>query len=94
MKFSKSLLAVSMSAMMLFSSPVANTGLLAIQTVEAAVTKAPTLNKTSAAIYEGAAIQLSLRNAVASRISWRVSSPSILQITQKGYVKGLKPPHD
>lgn len=65
MKFSKSLLAVSMSAMMLFSSPVANTGLLAIQTVEAAVTKAPTLNKTSAAIYEGAAIQLSLRNAVA-----------------------------
>lgn len=90
MKFSKSLLAVSMSAMMLFSAPVANTGLLAIQTVEAAVTKAPTLNKTSAAIYEGAAIQLSLRNAVASRISWRVSSPSILQITQKGYVKGVK----
>lgn len=90
MKFSKSLLAVSMSAMMLFSAPVANTGLLATQTVEAAVTKTPVLNKASATIYEGAAIQLSLNNAVASRISWKVSSPSVLQINQKGYVKGVK----
>lgn len=39
MKFSKSLLAVSMSAMMLFSAPVANAGILQCQTVEAAVSK-------------------------------------------------------
>ena len=34
MKFSKSLLAVSMSAMMLFSAPVANAGILQCQTPE------------------------------------------------------------
>lgn len=56
MKFSKSLLAVSMSAMMLFSAPVANAGILQCQTVEAAVSKTSKLNKTTANLTLGKGI--------------------------------------
>lgn len=90
MKFSKSLLAVSMSAMMLFSAPVANAGILQCQTVEAAVSKTSKLNKTTANLTLGKGIQLSLSNAVPSKIMWKVSSPTILGVTQRGYVTGLK----
>lgn len=67
MKFSKSLLAVSMSAMMLFSAPVANAGILQCQTVEAAVSKTSKLNKTTANLTLGKGVQLSLSNAVSSK---------------------------
>ena len=90
MKFSKSLLAVSMSAMMLFSAPVANAGILQCQTVEAAVSKTSKLNKTTANLTLGKGVQLSLSNAVSSKIMWKVSSPTILGVTQRGYVTGLK----
>lgn len=73
-----------------FSAPVANAGILQCQTVEAAVSKTSKLNKTTANLTLGKGIQLSLSNAVSSKIMWKVSSPTILGVTQRGYVTGLK----
>ena len=94
MKFSKSLLAVSMSAMMLFSAPVANAGILQCQTVEAAVSKTSKLNKTTANLTLGKGIQLSLSNAVSSKIMWKVCYVQRQNIQmqsngQSGSVKGF-----
>ena len=92
MKFSKSLLAVSMSAMMLFSAPAAESGIFqTAYTAEAAVTKTPVLNKSAVTLTTGNGIQLSLRNADSNKITWKVSDGYILGVTQKGYVKGYQP---
>lgn len=89
MKLSKSLLAVNMSAAILFSSPATSIGNIQSQTVEAAVTNNCRLNKNAVSLDIGKGTQLTLSNATVSNITWR-SSPNIISVDNRGYVKGLK----
>lgn len=90
MKLSKSLLAVSMSAAILFSSPATSIGNIQSQTVEAAVTNNCRLNKNAVSLDTGKGTQLTLSNATVSNITWRSLSPNIISVDNRGYVKGLK----
>ena len=90
MKLSKSLLAVSMSAAILFSSPATSIGNIQSQTVEAAVTNNCRLNKNAVSLDIRKGTQLTLSNATVSNITWRSSSLNIISVDNRGYVKGLK----
>ena len=90
MKFSKSFLAVSLSAAMIFSSPVSGICQVQSQTVEAAVTTTCKLNKTAVTLDKGKGTQLTLSNAVSNKIIWKSSDSSIVNVSRTGYVKGIK----
>lgn len=66
MKPLKSLLAVSLSAAMLFSAPVSGITGMEPQTVEAA-TKSCKLNRTSVTMNAGSSTRLTLSNAVSGK---------------------------
>ena len=86
MKPLKSLLAVSLSAAMLFSAPVSGITGMEPQTVEAA-TKSCKLNRSSVTMNAGSSTRLTLSNAVSGKIVWRSSNTKIATVTN-GTVKG------
>lgn len=88
MKPLKSLLAVSLSAAMLFSAPVSGITGMEPQTVEAA-TKSCKLNRSSVTMNAGSSTRLTLSNAVSGKIVWRSSNTKIATVTN-GTVKGKK----
>lgn len=88
MKPLKSLLAVSLSAAMLFSVPVSGITGMEPQTVEAA-TKSCKLNRSSVTMNAGSSTRLTLSNAVSGKIVWRSSNTKIATVTN-GIVKGKK----
>ena len=88
MKFSRSLLAVSLSAAMLFSVPVSGIIGMEPQTVEAA-TKSCKLNRSSVTMNVSDSTRLTLSNAVSGKIVWRSSNTKIAVVTN-GTVKGIK----
>ena len=88
MKPLKSLLAVSLSAAMLFSAPVSGITGMEPQTVEAA-TKRCKLNRSSVTMNAGSSTRLTLSNAVSGKIVWRSSNTKIATVTN-GTVKGKK----
>ena len=88
MKFSRSLLAVSLSAAMLFSAPASGITGMEPQTVEAA-TKSCKLNRSSVIMNAGSSTRLTLSNAVSGKVVWRSSNTKIATVTS-GTVKGIK----
>ena len=88
MKPLKSLLAVSLSAAMLFSAPVSGITGMEPQTVEAA-TKSCKLNRSSVTMNVSDSTRLTLSNAVSGKIVWRSSNTKIATVTN-GTVKGKK----
>lgn len=90
MKLSKSFLAVSLSAAMLFSTPVSGICQVQPQTVEAAVTTTCKLNRSTTTLDKGKGTQLTLSNSVSGKITWRSSNSNIASVSKTGYVRGLK----
>lgn len=90
MKLSKSFLAVSLSAAMLFSTPVSGICQVQSQTVEAAITSTCKLNRSTATLDKGKGTQLILSNAISNKITWRSSDSSTATVSRAGYVKGLR----
>lgn len=90
MKFSKSFLAVSLSAAMLFSTPVSGICQVQPQTVEAAVTTTCKLNRSTVTLDKGKGTQLTLSNAISNKVTWRSSNSGIASVSKTGYVKALK----